>query len=48
MCHPRTRGNARQGFFGDTEFRRVVENLPEYLQDFARFGYMTGVAERRN
>jgi integrase len=35
-------GNARQGFFGDTEFRLVVENLPDYLRDFARFGYMTG------
>jgi integrase len=35
-------GNARQGFFADYEFRAVVENLPEYLKDFARFGYLTG------
>lgn len=40
--HLSERGNARQGFFGDTEFRMVVENLPDYLRDFARFGYMTG------
>jgi len=35
-------GNARQGFFADHEFRAVVENLPDYLKDFARFGYLTG------
>jgi integrase len=35
-------GNARQGFFTDTEFRSVVEGLPKYLRDFARFGYLTG------
>lgn len=35
-------GNARQGFFADWEFRAVVDNLPAYLQDFARFGYVTG------
>jgi len=40
--HLSERGNARQGFFGDAEFRSVVDNLPEYLRDFARFGYMTG------
>jgi integrase len=40
--HLPERGNARQGFFADHEFRGVVENLPSYLQDFARFGYLTG------
>lgn len=35
-------GNARQGFFGDREFRNVESNLPEYLKDYARFGYLTG------
>lgn len=35
-------GNARQGFFGDTEFRSVESNLPAYLRDYARFGYLTG------
>lgn len=34
--------NARQGFFGVVEFRSVVDGLPDYLQDFARFGYLTG------
>jgi len=36
------RGNVRQGFFSDSEFRTVVANLPEYLRDFALFGYLTG------
>ncbi len=40
--HLSERGNARQGFFADWEFRTVVENLPEYLKDFAWFGYLTG------
>ncbi len=35
-------GNARQGFFEDAEFRSVVEHLPSYLKDFARFAYLTG------
>jgi integrase len=35
-------GNVRQGFFEQWEFRRVVDNLPDYLKDFARFGYHTG------
>ena len=34
--------NARQGFFERTEFERVVSYLPDYFQDFARFGYITG------
>jgi integrase len=35
-------GNVRQGFFGDVEFHRVVDNLPRYMQDVARFAYLTG------
>lgn len=34
--------NARQGFFADADFAALVEALPEYLRDFARFGYVTG------
>jgi integrase len=34
--------NARQGFFEDSEFTTVVAALPEYLQDFTRFAYLTG------
>jgi integrase len=34
--------NARQGFFEQGEFERVVEYLPEYLKDFARFAYLSG------
>jgi len=34
--------NARQGFFTDAEFRSLVDGLPSYLQDFARFAYLTG------
>jgi integrase len=40
--HLSERGNARPGFFADAEFRSVRENLPEYLHDFAHFGYLTG------
>jgi integrase len=40
--HLSEKGNERQGFFTDLEFRKVVEHLPVYLQDFARFGYLTG------
>ena len=40
--HLSERGNARQGFFTDIEFRAVVDGLPKYLQDFTRFGYLTG------
>lgn len=35
-------GNTRQGFFERADFEAVVEKLPEYLRDFARFGYLTG------
>ena len=34
--------NARQGFFEKEDFERVVSFLPDYLQDFARFAYLTG------
>ena len=34
--------NVRQGFFDDADFRVLVEALPDYLQDFTRFGYITG------
>jgi integrase len=36
-------GNVRQGFFSEVEFRAVVDNLPDYLKDFARFAYCTGM-----
>jgi integrase len=36
------KGNARQGFFEQAEFDRVVNALPEYLKGFARFGYYSG------
>jgi integrase len=36
-------GNVRKGFFGETEFLAVVDNLPDYLKDFARFAYFTGM-----
>jgi integrase len=35
-------GNERQGFFETADFEAVVSHLPEYLQDFARFGFQTG------
>jgi integrase len=40
--HLSEKGNARQGFFGDSEFATVEGFLPEYLRDFCRFGYLTG------
>jgi integrase len=35
-------GNERTGFFEPEDFQAVVEHLPDYLQDFARFAYITG------
>jgi integrase len=35
-------GNARQGFFTETDFRTLLEHLPEYLKDFVLFAYLTG------
>ena len=40
--HLSEKGNERHGFFTETDFRKVVDNLPVYVQDFARFGYLTG------
>jgi integrase len=36
-------GNARQGFFAEADFQNVVSNLPDYLKDFVRFAYLTGM-----
>lgn len=33
--------NVRQGFFEKAEFEAVVSQLPEYLQDFTRFAFVT-------
>ena len=35
-------GRERTGFFERAEFEAVVAQLPEYLQDFVRFAYLTG------
>jgi integrase len=35
-------GNERTGFFEPEDFQAVVDNLPDFLQDFARFAYITG------
>jgi integrase len=35
-------GNERQGFFETANFEAVVAQLPEYLRDFSRFGFVTG------
>lgn len=40
--HLSEKGNERRGFFECAEFNAVLSNLPEYLKDFARFGYLTG------
>lgn len=40
--HLSEKGNARQGFFADADFHAVKDRLPEYLQDFVQFGYLTG------
>ena len=40
--HLSEKGNERQGFFADAEFRALIVNLPDYLRDFVRFGYLTG------
>jgi len=36
------KGNERQGFFLQTEFLRVLANLPAYLHDFCLFDYLVG------
>lgn len=40
--HLSEKGNARQGFFNDPDFRVVSGKLPSYLHDFTQFGYLTG------
>jgi integrase len=35
-------GNERHGFFETADFEAVASHLPEYLQDFTRFGFLTG------
>jgi integrase len=35
-------GNARQGFFEADAFERLVDALPDYLQDATRFAMLTG------
>ena len=37
------KGNARKGFCEETEFRKIREFLPDYLQDFCLFAYCTGM-----
>ncbi len=34
--------NARQGFFEHADFERFVANLPDPINDIARFGYLSG------
>ena len=34
--------NARTGFFEKRDFEALLEQLPDYLRDFATFGYLTG------
>ena len=36
------KGNARQGFFSEQEFRRVHAYLPWDVKDFVLFAYLTG------
>ena len=36
-------GNERKGFFTEAEINAVISHLPEYLKDFARFAYITGM-----
>lgn len=35
--------NVRQGFVNHGDFLRLVDGLPEYLKDFVRFLYLTGL-----
>jgi integrase len=37
------KGNVRKGFCEEDEFRKILEFLPDYLQDFCLFGYYTGM-----
>jgi integrase len=40
-------GNVRQGFYTGAEFEAIVASLPEYLQDFARWGFRTGMRKKQ-
>src|ERR1700733_5464196 len=40
--HLSEKDNARTGFFTFDDFEAVVKNLPADLQDFARFGFVSG------
>jgi hypothetical protein len=35
--------NERKGFFTETAIRNVIANLPDDLQDFTLFAYITGM-----
>jgi integrase len=35
--------NARTGFFTEAEIRRVISHLPDHLQDFTLFAYISGM-----
>ena len=36
-------GNVRQGFFAQSDFERLLQHLPDYLVDFCRFAYLSGM-----
>ncbi len=40
--HLSEKGNERRGFFTDTQFRLLRQNLREDLRDYCEFGYLTG------
>jgi integrase len=40
-------GNVRQGFYTTAEFEAIISNLPEYLEDFARWGFKTGMRKKQ-
>src|SRR6185312_12137933 len=42
LIHLSEADNVRSGFFSDAEIRKVIGHLPEYLRDFALFGWLTG------
>jgi integrase len=39
---PKLKERVREGFYDRADFELIVANLPEDLQDFARWGYFTG------
>jgi integrase len=40
-------GNVRQGFYTAAEFKAILSNMPEYLQDYMRWGYRVGMRKRQ-